>query len=117
MDSFLGAGQLIFFTSCLLLGMRKRSGLGPVARPLLLAGLAWFAVWTGLFWSYYKYMTEDGSSFVLGLPTPTAWMLYGAWPYPVLFALYFVYIFHDWFLRKEDLQRFQQLLRERETER
>ena len=112
----LGLLQLVFYTFCLLLGMKKRSGPGPAALPLLLAGLGWAVVWSGLFWSYHSYMTEGGGSFVLGLPAATAWMLYGAWPYPVLFALYFVYIFHDWFLRKEDLQRFQQLLLERETE-
>ena len=111
-----GLLQLVFFTSCLLLGMRKRSGSGPAARPLLLGGLAWVVVWTGLFWSYHTYMTEAGGSFILGLPAPTAWMLYGAWPFPVLFALYFVYIFHHWFLREKDLQRFQKLLLERETE-
>ena len=111
-----GLLQLVFYTFCLLLGMKKRSGPGPTARPLLLGGLAWAVVWSGLFWSYYSYMTEGGGSFVLGLPAATAWMLYGAWPYPVLFALYFIYIFHDWFLRKEDLERFQQLLLERKTE-
>ncbi len=111
-----GLLQLVFFTSCLLLGMQKRSGSGPTARPLLLGGLAWVVVWTGLFWSYHTYMTEAGGSLILGLPAPTAWMLYGAWPFPVLFALYFVYIFHHWFLREKDLKRFQQLLLERETE-
>jgi hypothetical protein len=111
-----GLLQLVFYTFCLLLGMKKRGGPGPTVRPLLLVGLGWAVVWSGLFWSYYSYMTEGGGSFVLGLPPATAWMLYGAWPYPVLFALYFVYIFHNWFLRKEDLQRFQQLLLERKTE-
>ncbi len=111
-----GLLQLVFYTSCLLLGMQKRSGSGPTARPLLLGGLAWIVVWTGLFWSYYTCLMEAGGPLVLGLPASTAWMLYGAWPYPVLFALYFVYIFPDWFLREKDLRRFQQLLLERETE-
>ena len=110
-----GLLQLVFYTFCFLLGMKKRSGPGPTVRPLLLGGLGWAAVWSGLFWSYYSYMTEGGGSFVLGLPPATAWMLYGAWPYPVFFALYFIYIFHSWFLREEDLQRFQQLLLKREA--
>ena len=51
------------------------------------------------------------------IPHPSYPTMYGAWPYPAFFALYFIYVFHDWFLRKEDLQRFQQLLLERKTVR
>jgi len=94
----------------------KRGGWGPTAGPLLLGGLGWVLVCCGLFWSYHSYMTEGSGSSVLGLPAATAWMLYGVWPYPVLFVLYFIYIFHDWFLRKQDLEQFRQLLLARETD-
>ncbi len=111
-----GLLQLVFFTSCLLLGMKKRRGWGPAARPLLLGGLGWAMVWTGLYCAYYPYMTEAGGGLVLGLPAATAWMLYGAWPYPMLFAVYFVYVFPRWFLQEEDMRRYRHLLRERKAE-
>ena len=109
----IGFLQLIVFVSCLILGMPKGGEAGVAARPLWFAGLAWIAVWAGLFSSYYPYMRNAGGDQVLGLPAPSAWMLYGAWPFPVLFALYFIYMFSAWFLREDDLSRYRQLLEER----
>jgi len=86
-----GLVQIAFFGLCFALGVRRREGLGPWRRPLLL-GLAAFAiVWLLLIGSYVGYLHDPaGTARLLGFPLPTAILLFGIWPLPVVFAVLYL---------------------------
>lgn len=108
--SLFGLAQIGFFGLCFALGMRRRDGLGPVRRPLLLGLAGYAAVWLGLVASYLGYAADPASTVrVLGFPLPTAIMLFGFWPFPLVFVG--IYLRHfDRVIDEGDLARFRERL-------
>lgn len=111
-----GLVQIAFFGACFALGMQRRGRLGPVARPLLV-GLALYAgVWSTLVAAYAATAGDPDAALWGSFPAATAWMLYGMWPFPLVFAFLYLRHFDDWFLNEEDLARFRARLAELEAE-
>ena len=106
-----GALQIGFLLGCLALGLRRASSPGAAAgwRPLLLWGGAIFqGIWTALVVVYSQYASSDSREIVLGLPTPTAIMLYGIWLFPAIFCVFYVLRFDSWVLSEADLSQFRE---------
>ena len=62
-----GLVQIVFFGLCFALGMRRRQGLGPLRRPLLVGLAAYAGVWLWLIGSYVGYAAERKSYVVYGV--------------------------------------------------
>lgn len=110
----IGALQIAFFMGCLALGLRRRlppdATPAPWRRTLLWGGLGFEGVWTALVAVYWRYATSGSTEIWLGLPAPTAIMLYGIWLFPVVFCLLYVIRFDRWVMSEEDLARFHELV-------
>jgi hypothetical protein len=105
-----GLVQIGFFGLCFGLGMRRREGLGPVLRPLLLCLAAYAAVWIVLIASYLAYASDPaGTERWLGFPLPTAILLFGFWPLPVVFCVLYLRHF-DYVLDEARLADFRERL-------
>jgi hypothetical protein len=103
-----GLAQIGFFGLCFALGMRGRGGLGPVSRPLWIALSVFAGVWLALVWSYLGYAADPiGTSRWLGFPLPTAILLFGFWPLPLLFVAIYLRYFDEMVIDEERLARFR----------
>ena len=112
----LGALEIGLFVVLLAFGARSRHGLRGLGWPLVVGGLAYLAVWTALVLAYRAEMSGAAPEFFLGFPAATAWMLFGLWPLPLLFAVYYVFGFDRWVATPEDLAELERrLARRRET--
>lgn len=111
-----GVLQIGFFGACFALGVRRREGLGPLARPVWIGLLLYAAVWAALLASYRRFLATADPGLVLSFPLPTAVMLYGLWPVPLWFLWVYLRHFEDWVLRAEDLERVRRVVREVEAE-
>lgn len=101
--------------SCVILGYLKRGALGRLA-PWLIGGFVVYQlIFLALVLSYAGYQPGPESAFFLGFPNPTAWMIYGIWMFPFCFILFFMKNFDSWFVTREDLDRFNQLLKNRDA--
>jgi len=108
-----GLVQIAFFGLCFALGMRQREGLGPVRRPLLAGLAAYAAVWIALIASYVVYAeAPEAAPRWLGFPLPTAILLFGFWPLPVVFVGIYLRYFDRFVLDPEKLARFRERLAE-----
>jgi len=88
--------------------MRGRGGLGPVSRPLWIALSVFAGVWLALVWSYLGYAADPiGTSRWLGFPLPTAILLFGFWPLPLLFVAIYLRYFDEMVIDEERLARFR----------
>ncbi len=105
-----GALQLAFFSACFALGVRRREGLGPLRRPILLGLLGYELVWAFLVLCYVRYAGQPDQPDVpllLSFPLPTAVMLYLMWPFPLFFMVLYLRHFDRWVLPPGDLAHFR----------
>ena len=49
-------------------------------------------------------------AFFLSLPKPTAWFIYGFWPFQAFFVVVFVVYFRNVILTDEDVSKFEKLV-------
>ena len=105
-------GILATTGASVVLGVRRRGRSGRLGRWLAVgfAGLA--VIYTVLVLSYARYAEGAGEELFLSLPPPTAWMLYGAWVFPLLMIIAGMVHF-DAYLSEDDEKRFDELVRSR----
>lgn len=93
------------------IGMLKNGKTGPPANWILFGFFLYMLVYSGMTNSYWSYDPNDPVYFG-GFPAPTAWMIYGMWAFPAFFTILYNYFFHSWYLKDEDMERFEELLKE-----
>lgn len=112
-----GAVIIAFFVGLMLLGLGAQA---TRARGfLLVGGVIVVATFTGVVATYRHYMREPTRALdhlFLGVPPPTAWMLYGIWFIPALFIILYIWKFHDWVWTPEKSAAFAQLMAQRNEE-
>jgi hypothetical protein len=107
----LGLLEIGLFVALLGLGARGRGGLRGLGWPLVVGGFAYAVVWSALVVSYAGY-AAGSDALVLGFPAPTAWMLFGLWPVPLLFVVLYVAGFDRWVATRDDLAELERRLAE-----
>lgn len=105
-----GALQLVFFTCCLLLGVRRNGIVGRAGWFIGAGAVIYFVAFVGLMLSYRDYMAAETLSTFGSLPRPTAWMLYAVAPVPLLFLLVFVLGFRRYIWDEESERALQRIV-------
>ncbi len=105
-----GALQIVLFTAMLALGARNRRGLRGLSGPLIAASLVYLAIWSALVFTYRGQLNVEDPALFLGFPVATAWMLFGIWPFPLIFTFYYVVGFDRWIATPEDLAELDRTL-------
>ena len=109
-----GMLQIVFFVSCLVLGVRE-----PEKRKwaFLLTGIIYLATFCLMVVADYFYVRDQNPILVLGFPLPTAIMLYGLWGVPLIFLLFYFINFDRWILDPADLEHFEKTLQEKRNQK
>jgi hypothetical protein len=105
-----GVLEIAFFVAMIALGASRRGSLRGLGLPLIVAGVAYAAVWTALVLAYRVYASGDESAIFLGFPAPTAWMLFAIWPLPMIFVLFYTVGFERWVATPQDLVEIEERL-------
>ena len=109
----LSTGTLCLF---LVIGAIRKGRLDGIRPWLILSSLVYLTVYSLTYLSDVNYVASDHTSFVLGWPVPTAWMIYAMWAAPLLFMFIYVFKFRDWILTEEDENRFSELVKARRSQ-
>ena len=105
--------QASFFVVVLFLGTKERRALGSWFGSV---GFLYLMMMTVMIFVEAAYAKGDTRDIVLGLPLPTAIMVYGVGGIPVLFSVFYLLQFDRWILKPEDLQRIEEFVRTRRQE-
>lgn len=106
----MATGTLCLF---LIVGAIRKGRLDGIRPWLIIASLVYLTVYTFTYLSDVHYVQSEHTSFLLGWPIPTAWMIYAMWAAPLLFVFIYVFKFKDWILTEEDESRFSELVKAR----
>ena len=106
----LGALEIAFFVGLIALGARSGRGLRGLGRPLWIGFAAYVALWTALVLTYRSWIAAAPDTLWLALPSPTAVMLYGLWPVPLVFLWLYATGFSRCIYTDEDRRRFEELV-------
>ncbi len=111
--------SIVLFVVAMALGLRRRGRLPAGSGRALWSGLALFAlVFTLLVLSYRGYVEPGADRELFGsFPRPSAWMLYGIWPVPLVFAFLYMRNFDRWVISEDEVAEFEQLAAESKRER
>lgn len=112
----IGLLMISIMSLAVLAGWRKAGSLGKSGKWLIAGCIGFVGVFCALTFTYWQYANGISDTFIGGFPLPTAWMLYGMWPFPLILLGIFIYNFDRWFLTEPDLAQFQSLLAARQSE-
>ena len=105
-----GVLTLILMAALMDFGASRSEKLSSLVLPIAIGGVLWALIFSMIMFSYRNYMSEDSPGFFLALPTPTAWFVYGFWPFQLIFVAIYVVAFKRSFITDEDIERFQAIL-------
>ena len=103
--------SVTLFVGMLALGIGDGERLKRARWHLLVPFVLFLLMFVMLFRSYGSYAEDPGATqLFLGFPAPSAWMLYGVWTVPFVFALLYVVRFKELIYSDEDEARFKALV-------
>jgi len=107
----LGSFGVAFVATCFALGTRRRERRTTLL--ILVAALAYEAVWTCLVLLQWRFASDLPETLYLGFPAPTAWLFFVFTPAPLLFLAIYLFCF-DSFMPSDSALESLRLMREGE---
>ncbi len=112
----LGCAVIIVFGSLLHLGGGRAAGRRSLQLLLLLTVVLHLAAWTWMIVEFRAYQLGAFDARLLGLPRPTAVLLFVFWPISLAYSALFVAGFDRWVLTEDERLRFRALVAKRREE-
>ena len=107
--------QILVF-SLFSLGTARRNKLRGLGKPFVLIFTLTAAVWTGIVVTYQDYIGNPDPALLFGIPLPTALVIFVMPLAMLLVPILFVVRFPKSILTEEDLEKYKQLLDDRERD-
>lgn len=111
---FFGLLILLIFVSTVFIGAKRKRSTGNLRHWLLAGSLAYAITYHFSIMAYWHYADATYTQYFGGLPTPTAWAIYGIWSVPIIMTLVYVFRFDEWILDKQDMETFKVLVERRQ---
>lgn len=107
-----GALQVVLFSTLVALGAGRRALDRGLLKPLVRGSIIYLFAWTFLVAAYRGWLDGASGPSVLGLPLPTAMLLFVIWPLPVFYVYLYVRHFERWVFDDEDAAQLERLAAE-----
>lgn len=99
------------------IGGRKPQNFRGFRNVIFVYTVAYLLIYTIMMLSYWKYQSIGTSSYFLGFPAPSAWMVYAIHLFPFLLILIYLVKFHDYIISKKEIDDFlESVSKSKETE-
>jgi len=114
---FFGIGIIGIFGFVLFMGGRKKEVeiRKQVYRVLAIGLILYLLVYSAMVTSWWNYVETNSMEYFMGLPKPTAWMVFGMLLIPFFISYFYITKFEDWIYTEEDEKRFIEIMANRKT--
>lgn len=103
---------IVIFVLTVFIGAKRKNDIGAIRYWLAAGLLAYLVTYHLTVMAYWKYAASETISYFGGLPSATAWMVYGLWSVPIIMTLVYVFKFDEWIMSPQDIKRFEELVKE-----
>ena len=110
-----GIGIIGIFGFMVFIGGRKKEKAvrKKIYRVLAIGITAFLFVYTMMLQSWWHYVATNIMDYFLGLPKPTAWMLFGMMLTPTIITFFYTTKFEEWIYTAEDEAKFSEIMASR----
>lgn len=110
-----GIGIIGIFGFMVFIGGRKKDEAvrKKIYRVLAIGITAFLLVYTMMVQSWWHYVETNNMDYFLGLPKPTAWMLFGMMLIPLIITFFYTTRFEEWIYTAEDEVKFLEIMENR----
>ncbi len=108
-----GILEIVLFSVCLALGASRKERVGRMGLLIAIGAALHVATFLAIVVSYRSYLAGSETLY-LGLPAPTAFMMYGIWWVPMYFILLYLFAFDRYVFNDADLRKFNEILDRRD---
>ena len=97
------------------IGGRKKDSIvrKKMYRMLMIGIVLFLSTYTMMVLSWWSYLETNSMDYFMGLPKPTAWMVFGMLLIPTFISFFYVTKFDDWVYTDADQQRFKEIVAKR----
>lgn len=108
-----GLGVIGIFWTFITIGTRKKGKRTVMFKWVSACFVIYILVYTMMTRSHWAYTENKGSEFVLSMPEPTAWMIYGMWFVPVIITIAFVVFFEKAVISDQEIKEYEDYIKSR----
>lgn len=111
-----GIGIISIFGFMVFIGGRKKDKIIRKKLYRILAiGISFLLIgYTMMVFSWWNYVETNSMDYFMGLPKPTAWMIFGIMFIPTIITFFYATKFEEWIYTAEDEARFAEIMANRE---
>jgi len=115
---FFGLGIVSIFCLCIFMGARKKQPdlRKSIYQTLGIGTLLYMVVYTLMVRSWWEYVATNSMDYFLGLPKPTAWLMFGLMFIPLFMSFLYIFKFNDWIIRPEEMEEFNRIMARRKSQ-
>ena len=108
---FFGIAVISLFCLGVFLGAAKKDKTiqKKIYRVLGIGTFLYFFVYSMMVFSWWDYVATNSMDYFMGLPQPTAWLIFGLLFIPIFMSFFYITQFNSWIITDRELAKFQQI--------
>ncbi len=112
-----GVCIITIFLLCVTLGAQKANSRiqNNINKTILIGAILYLGVFLWMVTCWWSYTETYSYDYFLGLPKPTAILMFGLLFTPLIFSFFYITQFDEWVYSQEDEERFKEIIRTRQS--
>ena len=108
---FFGVAIISLFCLGVFMGAAKKDKLlqKKIYRILGIGSFLYLFVYSMMVFSWWNYVATNNMDYFMGLPQPTAWLIFGLLFIPIFMSFFYITQFNSWIITESEMLAFQQI--------
>ena len=86
-----------------------------IYRVLGIGSFLYLLVYSMMVFSWWDYVATNNMDYFMGLPQPTAWLIFGLLFIPIFMSFFYITQFNNWIITEKEMMEFQQIKERRKN--